>query len=198
MPRPCRVCASAANRKIVSELLATGATDQAIADKIGMSGDAGRMAVSRHRKAHIERPAKAIVEASNKGLAVRKERQELVAAAEAGDAAAAFIGLAAIVNDLKTTRDRLERVADGAEKDGQRAVIASIAAQQIKATEVRARLGGLQGYMPPKSVSVSVPAFTVNFNFSDGRRTQITAMASAPVLDLPAEMVVEDNDSDLG
>jgi hypothetical protein len=51
------------------------------------------MAVARHRQNHIERPAKAIVEAANKGRDAREEREQLVAAAEQGDIATAFLSL---------------------------------------------------------------------------------------------------------
>jgi hypothetical protein len=87
--RPCQICADAANRRITGEMIAAGASDQAVANAIG---GISRMAVARHRQNHIERLAKAIVAAANKGRDVRDERDQLVAAAEGGDTAAAFLG----------------------------------------------------------------------------------------------------------
>lgn len=135
--------------KIAAEMVAAGATDQAISDRLGNVSLAG---ARRHRVNHIERPAKALVEASNKGMAVRAEREQLVAAAEAGelDAAAQFIGLQAVTADLVKVRDRLDRVAEAAEVAGQNQAVAALAAQQHKSAEVRARLGNLGGFAPPK------------------------------------------------
>jgi hypothetical protein len=60
---------------------------------------------------HIERPAKAIVAAANKGRDTRDEREQLVAAAETGDVAAAFLSLEKIAGDLRKVQERLERTA---------------------------------------------------------------------------------------
>src|SRR5580704_3328459 len=135
-------------------MIAAGASDQAVADRIG---GISRMAVARHRQNHIERPAKAIVAAANKGKDVRDEREQIVAAAEAGDVAAAFLGIAEIAKDLKILRDRLERTADAAETDSQRLAVASLSGQQLRAAEVRARLGNVGGYAPPRGVPVIHP-----------------------------------------
>jgi hypothetical protein len=78
-------------------MIVAGASDQMVADRIG---GISRMAVARHRQNHIERPAKAIVRAANKGKDVRDEREQLVAAAEAGDVAAAFLSLERIAPDI--------------------------------------------------------------------------------------------------
>ena len=61
--RPCSICADAERLRLAGEMIATGATDQAVADRIG---GINRMAVARHRQNHIVRPARAVVEAANK------------------------------------------------------------------------------------------------------------------------------------
>src|ERR1700748_1254116 len=119
--RPCRICTDAANLRIAAEMIAAGASDQAVADKIG---GISRMAVARHRQNHIERPAKAIVAAANKGRDTREEREQLVAAAEQGDVAAAFLSLERIAADLRRVQERLERTAEAAEGDQQRLAVA--------------------------------------------------------------------------
>jgi hypothetical protein len=86
--RPCSICADPAKLRLTGEMIAAGMTDQASATRIG---GISRMAVARHR--HIERPARAIVAAANKGRDVRDEREQIVAAAESGDTAAAFLAL---------------------------------------------------------------------------------------------------------
>ena len=103
--RLCQICASVANLKLAAEMITAGASDHAVASKIG---GINRMTVSRHRRNHIEAPAKALVEAANKGRSVVEDREQTLAAVAAGDEVAAFVGLAGIVSDLKGVRDRLE------------------------------------------------------------------------------------------
>src|SRR5687768_3942023 len=102
--RPCSICRDTAKTRDFIEMVAAGATDQAIADKL----DVGRMAVNRHRHAHVMAPARALAEAAGKGQEVREQRAELMAAAEAGDPSA-FVALAGIVADLRKVHERLER-----------------------------------------------------------------------------------------
>lgn len=53
----------------------------------------GPHVVGRHRRFHVLAPAVAIADAASKGRANVDQRQELIAAAEAGDTAAAFLAL---------------------------------------------------------------------------------------------------------
>src|SRR5437764_13071269 len=64
----------------------------------------------------------------------------MLAAAEAGDPLA-FVALNDIVTDLRVLHQRLERTADAAEKDNQRLAVASLPSQQLRAAEVRAKIG---------------------------------------------------------
>jgi hypothetical protein len=175
--RPCQICADAASVKLAAEMIATGASDRAVASMIG---GISRMAVARHRQNHIERPAKAIVAAANKGKDVRDERDQLVAAAEAGNVAAAFLGLGELIEDLRRVRDRLERAAGGAEADDQRLAVASLSGQQLRATEVRAKLGGVGGYATPRGAASDAPKFELNIIFSGGQTTRIEGTPMHP------------------
>jgi hypothetical protein len=168
--RPCQICADAANLRTAAEMIAAGASDQAVASAIG---GISRMAVARHRQNHIERPAKAIVAAANKGKDVREEREQLVAAAEQGDIAAAFLSLERIACDLRRVQERLERTADAAEGDQQRLAVASLSGQQLRAAEVRAKLGGVGGYATPRTDKPNGAPFVLTINFSGGRTQRI-------------------------
>ncbi len=177
--RPCSICSSTEKTRIAAEVIAAGASDQAIADRLG--GGLHRMAISRHRRNHVEKPAAAIAKAAAKGRDVVEERAQTLAAAEAGDPAA-FIALNNIVADLRRVHERLERTADAAEQDNQRLVVGSLAAQQLRASEVRAKLGGVGGYAAQKTPGASEGAvFTVNFHFRGKTET-----VSARVVDTPA------------
>ncbi|MGH7194488.1 MAG: hypothetical protein ACREJM_13295, partial [Candidatus Saccharimonadales bacterium] len=136
MPRACLVCSDAGKAKLAGEMIGAGATDQAIADAIGMPGNAGRMSVQRHSHKHVVAPIRAVLAAADKH-APRRERAQLIALAEAGDPTA-YLQLEAIVGDLRRVHDRLERTADAAEQDNQRLAVASLSAQQISAAEARA------------------------------------------------------------
>jgi len=169
--RPCVICSDAEKTKLVATMIAEGATDAAIVARLG--GGLHRMAVSRHRRNHVEAPAKAIAAAAAKGRDVVEQRAQTLAAAEAGDPMA-YVGLAAIVGDLQRAADRLERTAAAAEHDNQRLAVASLAGQQLRAAEVRAKLGGVGGYAASKAAGAGSEAgasFVVNFHFGDKVQT---------------------------
>ena len=180
MPRPCNICISAEKARLAAELIAAGTTDQAIADRLGVS----RMTVHRHRHAHVLAPARAIVEASGKARDAIEQRGQIMAAAEAGDPTA-FIALANIVADLKAVHDRLERSAAAAETDGQRMAVAGLSAQQLRAAEVRAKMGNVGGYGARQAGGAEAGLFTVNIMFSNGDRSGMTVAVdtAGPVID---------------
>jgi len=167
MPRDCLICRDADWAKLVLELIANGVSDRSIARQLG---GLSHTSVARHRQNHIERPAKAIVAAANKGRDTREEREQLVAAAEQGDVAAAFLSLERIAADLRRVQERLERTAEAAEVDQQCLAVASLSGQQLRAAEVRAKLGGVGGYATPRSDKGNAHPFVLNIHFSD--RTQ--------------------------
>jgi hypothetical protein len=174
--RPCSICSNTDKVRSAAELIAAGATDQAIADRLGV----GRMSVSRHRREHVVAPAKALVEAAGKGREVAEQRAQVLAAAEAGDPSA-FVALAGIVADLRKVHERLERTADAAEQDNQRLAVASLSAQQLRATEVRAKMGGVGGYAAQKAAGQGASVqFNLIMQFSGGREERITTTAVEP------------------
>jgi hypothetical protein len=188
------ICASSANIKIAVEMIAAGESDQAIANKINIS----RPAVQRHRKNHVEKPALAIAEAANRGSTVRMERERRVQAAEAGDPVQTFIGLNAIVSDLRRVGERLERTAAGAESGGQRLVVAQLASQQHKSAEVRAKLGQVGGYAPAKLPAGDGRAlFVINIHFS-GERGGCQTIEMAPTEAIVEALPPPDDSDDDG
>lgn len=180
--RPCSICSSAEKSRIAGEMIAAGLPDQAVADRLG--GGMHRMAVSRHRRAHVVAPAKALADAAGKGRDALDHRAKVMAAAEAGDPAA-FIALASIVNDLRRVHERLERTADAAERDNQRLAVSALSAQQLRATEVRAKMGGVGGYATSGVAGAAMgQPFAVNIIFgSTGEMVSISATAPAPVIE---------------
>ena len=153
-------------------MIAAGAADQAIVDKLGVN----RMAISRHRHNHIMLPARAVAEMAGKGREAVEQRAHILAAVEAGDPMA-FIGLAGIVADLRRVHERLERTAEAAEQDSQRLAVSALSAQQLRAAEVRAKMGGVGGYGGLQAANQSGTQFAVNIIFSGGQVEQITTIA---------------------
>lgn len=176
MPRPCEICRDSTRLRTVNEMIAAGASNHAIADKIG---GISHMSVWRHRRLHVEMPARAIVEAANQGRDAREKRRELVERADKGTLDPTdFLGLASITHDLKAVGARLERVAGAAEQDGQRGAVAQLAGQQIRQSEVRARLGGHGGFAAQKAGAGEPVMFAVNIQFASGERIQVGAASA--------------------
>jgi hypothetical protein len=168
--RPCVICSDSEKTKIVATMIAEGATDQAIADRLG--GGIHRMAVSRHRRSHVEAPAPAIAQAAAKGREVVEQRAQTHAAAEAGDPSA-FVTLANIVADLRKVHDRLERTADAAERDNQRLAVSALSGQLLKAAEVRSRIGALGGYSQNRvGGDATGTRFSIQIVFPNAGRTE--------------------------
>jgi hypothetical protein len=181
MPKHCTICGSTEKTRIAGEMIAAGATDGAIGKAVGI----GRMSVFRHRTTCVLGPAKALAEAAGKGREVVEQRAQLLAAAEAGDPAA-FIGLQAIVSDLKKVHERLERAADVAEDAKSANGVATVSAQQIRASEVRAKIGGVGGYAPAKSIGAGEGAqFNLIIQFSEGHDERISATVVDPAAAAP-------------
>jgi hypothetical protein len=151
MPRTCSICCDTKKQRIAAEMLAEGATDQAVAAQIGVN----RMAVARHRHNHVIKPAQDRLAIVSKGAAPRQERQQLAAAAASDapspkDYAEAFFGLKAQAEKLSRIEERLERMAALAEAGTSANTVAQLAAQQLRGVEVGARLAGAGGYAPGK------------------------------------------------
>jgi hypothetical protein len=182
MARACLICSDSAKLAKAAQLVAAGSSDQAIANALNaMTPDLppmSYMVVLRHRHNHIVAPAKALADAALKGREVAAQRAQLIAAAEAGDPAA-FLALSAIVDGLRRTDERLERVAASAEQDGQRLAVSALSGQQIRMGEMKAKLGGHGGYSQPKASGDSAGrSFQVNIIFSRSQRTETIAMTA--------------------
>jgi hypothetical protein len=156
-------------------MIAEGATDVAIGKAVGV----GRMSATRHRVNCVLAPAKALAEAAGKGREVAEQRAQVMAAAQAGDPMA-FVALQAIVDDLRKVHDRLERQADAADKADERTAVTALSAQQLRAMEVRAKLGGAGGYATPKTADTGGVPFSLIMNFSGVPPQTITAMPVEP------------------
>jgi hypothetical protein len=136
----------------------------------------GRMSMWRHRISHVLAPAKALADAAAKGREVADQRAKALGAAEAGDPAA-YLALSAIVDGLRRVDNRLERVGAAAEQHGQRIAVASLAGQQLRVVETRAKLGNVGGYGAARASSdgASAPRFQVTIVL-DGKTDTITAI----------------------
>jgi hypothetical protein len=141
--RHCTICIDPTKLRRATQLIADGASDVAVAAELQV----GRMAVQRHRVAHVLAPAQAIAAAAAKSRPVEAQRNELLAAAEAGTLDPTdYLSIGPIVDGLRRTDERLERVATAAEQDGQRVAVSALSAQQIRLAETKAKLGGVGGY----------------------------------------------------
>src|SRR5947207_4024760 len=148
MGNPCRVCMSTDLSRRFAEAVARGMSDQKIADELGIS----RSGAQRHRVSHVVSVARAIAAAGAKDAPAREQRQEIMAAAEAGTLdPTQYLSLAAIIGELKNIGARLDRTATAAEMGGAHPVVVSAAAQQIRLNESKARLAGHGGFAPARN-----------------------------------------------
>ena len=189
MARLCKLCTNS-DQEAVRAAFASGGTDREIGRRFGLS----HVSVGRHRREHIVRPMQAAVAALDRGRAIREQREQMIQAAEAGDPAA-FLALAEIVADLRKVHERLERTAEAAEHDNQRLAVSALSAQQLRAAEVRARMGGVGAYSPARRIvdGGGDTKFSVNIIFPNAGRTEtITTVANNEPFELTQEF--DDND----
>jgi hypothetical protein len=183
--RICQICADSAMTKRAAELIAQRLPDRAIAEQLGLKGHAGRMAVSRHRRNHIEKPAKAIAAVANKGRDLADRPREVIVAAEAGDPLD-YLTVDNIVGDIKRVGQRLEKNAEEASQAGQRLAVASLSGQQLRQSEVRLKAAGVGGYSAAKTqVAIGFGAapfkpFVLRMTIGDRDETYVMAPEGAP------------------
>jgi hypothetical protein len=183
--RICRICSDVEMAKRAAQLIAQRLPDRAIAEQLGLTGHAGRMAVSRHRRNHIEKPAKAIAAAANKGRDLAERPREVIAAAEAGDPLE-YLKVDRIVGDIKRVGERLEKNADEASQAGQRLAVAALSGQQLRQNEVRLKAAGVGGYAAVKTqvaIGIGTPAFkpfVIRMNIGDRAETYVMAPEGTP------------------
>jgi hypothetical protein len=185
--RPCSICRSGEKTQVAAKMIASGATDQAIADRLGEG--LHRMAVSRHRRLHIEAPARAVAEMAGKGQDARQQRDEQLAAIERGDPLAIF-KLDAIANDISRIAQRLDGSASEAAAAGQHGGHAALAGQLLRQAELRARLGG---HDRPAPIDGHGAMFSVTIQFSSGQAERI----SVPVATIDGDAADPPTQSDL-
>ena len=80
----------------------------------------------------------------------------------------------------KKVYNRVERVASAAESDQQCVAVASLSGQQLRAAEVRAKLGGAGGYGTPRNDKGNAAPFVLNINLSGGRTARIEGVPIHP------------------
>jgi hypothetical protein len=183
--RICRICSDAEMANRAGELIAQRCPDIAVAEQLGLSGHAGRMAVNRHRRNHIEKPAKAIAAAANKGRDLAERPREVIAAAEAGDPLD-YLKVENVLGDIKRVGQRLEKNAEEASQAGQRLAVASLSGQQLRQSEVRLKAAGVGGYAAAKTqVAIGVGArafepFVLRLNLPGRTETLVLAPEDAP------------------
>lgn len=186
--RPCKVCANSTWRRRTDELIAARVSEpraESILKAEFGPGAPGRMSIYRHRKGCVEAPLKALTEAANRGADAKRERNEIIEKAEAGELDPShYLSLATIVGDLRRTGERLERVAEAAETGGQHIAVAGLSGQQTRLAEVRSRLGGHGGYAPQKGqVGGEAPTFNLTINLPGHTET----IVATPVVEHDAE-----------
>jgi hypothetical protein len=184
--RPCLICSDGSKTRIAAEMIAAGASDRAIGEKLGV----GRMAANRHRITHVMAPARALVEAASKDAPAKEKRAEIARAIEAGDDVAAFVSLAGIVSDLRVVHARLERTASAAEAASQPLAVASLSSQQLRSADLRAKLGGAGAYAPKaRGDGDGAVPFSVVIHLGDKtQRLDLTPVENGPhppTIDMP-------------
>jgi hypothetical protein len=202
--RPCNICKDPKKTKLVIELVCAGASDQDIANRLGMPSTSGRMCVARHRTKHIEEPARALAIAANKGHAVVKQRKAI----EAGelDDTSSFLALDAITTDVRKVAKRLGRAAKATEAAAQYTQMTGVIGQQHKNLELRGRLGAHPGFVPQRASpgDGDRAQFNLVINRPNGTQERLTTvveaptanLADAPVVDMPMlDFHIETNDA---
>src|SRR5438552_15545209 len=99
---PCKICQSAALSAACARLVSAGVSDRAIAAQIGAS----RSGVQRHRQLHLLPITAKLAEISARDAPAKAQRQEIMAAVEAGNLdPSRFLGVAGIIGDMRVTAD---------------------------------------------------------------------------------------------
>jgi len=180
-------------------MILAGNTDPAVAARIG--NGVHRTAVQRHRAAHVLAPARHLLAVAGRGQDLREERAEIAAAATANDPRT-FLALHAIVDDLRTVYQRLEKSADEAAQDRQPGAVAGLSAQQIRLNEARGRLGNHGAFAPSRGRDQERPMFNLTINFAGGRSERIVgttvldANSIPPIGPAPFSLALQDEESE--
>lgn len=188
MGRPCKICSDTRKLKLAARLIGEGLSDQAVADAVNTldrnAPPISFMAANRHRRSHVERPARVLAEIANRGQAAATQRSELVASA-AHDPAS-YLTLGAIVKDLQRVHARLEAAADRAAEADLHTGHAALAGQLLRGAELRTRMAGLDRQGKPAD---EVRTFSISIVFSGGETLSISPVpGTAPPASIDAEV----------
>jgi hypothetical protein len=186
--RICQICASTELTRRAAKLIGQGVSDRNAAIQLGLGdSDAARMAYSRHRRNCVEKVAKAVVEAANKGRAATDQKQEIVTAAEKGELNPAdFLSVGALTAELRKIATRLENASSEAEHAGQLTALAQLTGQQHRNVEVRGKLAGHGGFAASKTqIGIGIgqrafEPFVLHMHFGDRVETLVAAKEGAP------------------
>jgi len=152
--RPCKICADSEKTRIAAQMIAQGATDEAVTAAVG---GVSRVAVHKHRVNHIQPLVRAVADAVGKGMPARKEREKALAAAENGELdPVAFLSMGSLTAELRRAADRTERAASEAEKAGQLTALAQLLGQAHKNVETCAKLSGIGNLGTKVAVGIEV------------------------------------------
>jgi hypothetical protein len=189
MGRPCKICSDARKLKLAARLIAEGLSDQAVADAINALDPNALpisfMAANRHRRAHVERPARVLAEIANRGQAAAAQRTELLATASTDPGA--YLTLGAIVRDLQRVQSRLEAAADRAAEADLHTGHAALAGQWLRGAELRTRMAGLDR---SGRAAEEARRFSISIIFSGGETVSIAPVpgaASGEIIDAEPE-----------
>lgn len=132
--------------------------------------------MSRHRRFHVLAPAKLLVAASQKDARAKAERHAIAEAVAEGNSPQIFFALSEIIKDLRRVHSRLDKGSEAAQAAGQLATLASLAGQELKLHEMRAKMGGVEGYRPAREQPNSEPAsISININLGGEGDMRLTA-----------------------
>jgi hypothetical protein len=206
MGRPCTICESIDNTRLAAEMIAAGASDQAIADRIG---GVHRMAVNRHRRSHVMVPASALAQVAAQAEPATHDAPRPAAFPEGApalpvasaslvaptatapqDIVNAALGAPRQAEKLVRIENRLERMATLAEQNGSPGQVAAIATAQLRAVETGAKLAGVGGFAPQKADGGgNQPVFSLTFVFPDrpAQTIDFAAVGQAPAIPSEAE-----------
>jgi hypothetical protein len=182
MPNRCRICCDPKLRAQAQTWALAGVPDREVARRLGI----GKSLISRHRVNHILEPLKQQLALAGRGAEPQREREKLAAAVAStepstSDLVEAVLGLRSQMAKMSAIEQRLERMADIAEKQGAATAVAALAGQQLKGVEVGARLASLPSFVPQRLGGDVAPGavFAVNIMFSDGKQETISVSTPA-------------------
>jgi len=185
----CKLCSNPDQAK-VRAAFASDASDREIGRLFGVS----HMCAGRHRRNHVAKPLQAALIALDRGRTAHDQREQQNAAIEKGDPVAVVDGLLsreALVSEVQRISERNERMACVSEEGGSVQGVATASAQQIRAAEFKAKVGGIGGFAPARAADKAAQRepFVVNILFRDApeKSTKISMLPVEQEIDADRE-----------